>query len=159
MRQDGFTLIEMVIAMAIMALLLGIATLSFNSMVKNGVVDSQMKGLSADLMSVRSQAMYEKRGRTVMVSATGFSVYYSDAMATPLQIKVLPAPVNPAALQVDFDEWGGATLNNDSSITEGAICVQGTNGAGIDSIVISRSRIQMGKLKGAGCTSANIDVK
>lgn len=159
MRKDGFTLIELMVVIAIISVLVSIATLSFNRMSNNGNVESQMKIMFADLMSVRSQALYEKRGRSVMVTATQFSVYSSNTINNPVSSKTLKQPVTPVSLRVDFDAWGGITLNSDNTITDASVCVQQSNDAGVNSVVISRSRIQVGKLTGAGCASANIDIK
>ena len=160
MRQDGFTLIEMLIVIAIISVLLSIATLSFNSMTRKSAVEGQTKMISADLMGVRSQALYEKRGRTVVVTTAQFTVYSSIGVGTtPLLVKALQVPVSPASLRMDFDQWGGATLNSDSTVTDASICAGANTDAALDSVVISRSSIQTGKLNSAECASANIDVK
>jgi type IV fimbrial biogenesis protein FimT len=160
MREQGFTLIEMLIAIAVAGILLSMAALSFNSMTKNSAVDGQMKSLAADLMGVRSQALFEKRGRTVLITSAQFRVYSSNALSSPVQVKALKVPVQlPATLQVDFDSGGGTTLNADSTVGTAAVCADRASDAAVDSVVISRSRIQLGKLNTGACESANIDIK
>jgi len=160
MDQKGFTLLQMVITVAIIGILLSMATLQFGSMNKNTAIDSQTKTLSADLMAERSQAVYEKRRHAVVLSNTGFAVYSgSSVSASAIRSKSLVRPITPGSTQLVFDEWGGITINGDTSIMDIAICVQESNAAGVDSVVISRSRIQMGKNKTTGCSSVNIDIK
>jgi prepilin-type N-terminal cleavage/methylation domain-containing protein len=159
MRKNGFTLLELMAVIAITSALFAIATLSFTSMSRKGNVEGQMKAMFADLMSVRSQALYQKRGRSVVVTASQFSVYSSNVIVTPVSTKALKMPVTPSNLRVDFDHWGGITLNSDDSVPDASVCVQQSSDAAVDSIVISRTRIQVGKLTGTGCSSANIDIK
>jgi prepilin-type N-terminal cleavage/methylation domain-containing protein len=166
MKQKGFSLIELVVIMAIMSILLTIGTLNFKSWNDKAAVESQVNSLYSDLSSVRQKALYEKNGGySVRISAAGFSVYRpvvatGDTVTAPLirtSVKV-PITTDPGGLQIDFDQSGVATINGDQANLKAAVCIDPKgSGAVYDSLLLSRTRIQIGKLTTAGCSSDNIN--
>ena len=158
MKRNGFTLIELMVVVAIMGILLKIVTMVFSSRMSKDKVEGQVRVMYADLMNARSQALFQKKTRSVVISTSLFSGYSSQCVtATPVQTTYLKVPVTPATLQIDFDSHGGLTFNGDSTITSAAVCVQGSNTGYNDSIAATPTQIQVGKLTGTtGCTSANI---
>ena len=158
MRQNGFSLVELVVVIAILAILLSIATLQFNQYIKKSVIEGQVRTMYTDLMTVRSQALFEKRDRTVTVTATTFSVYSSNlATGTPVLQRVLKYNVTNSSMPytVKFNSRGVIDGVNAS------ICIEPSdNPAAIDSLVLFTTRIQMGKRNaGATCNSENITTK
>jgi prepilin-type N-terminal cleavage/methylation domain-containing protein len=164
MNRKGFSLIELMIAVAIIAILLSIGTITFSDWVKRNKVETQFKQMFADLMTARAQALYKKsstvnaRGRSVIITNSVFSLYSTtNTGVSPVQTITLKVPVTPANTRVDFDQSGVALLNSDESVTEAYVCVQSNNtNAVINSLIISKTRIQMGRLTGTGCSSANV---
>ncbi len=166
MKQEGFSLIELVVIMAIMATLLTIATINFKSWNDKAAVESQVNSLYSDLSNIRQKALYEKNGGySVRITATGFSVYRpvvltDDETTDPLSRMALKVPMttDPGDLQIDFDQTGVATINGIPANMKAAVCIDTKgSGAAYDSLLLSRTRIQIGKLTTAGCSSDNIN--
>ena len=78
MKRNGFSLIELVVVIAIMGTLIAIGALGYSSMTRKAGVEGQVKTMYADLMNARSQALYRKTCRYVTVTGTQFSVYTSS---------------------------------------------------------------------------------
>lgn len=70
-KQNGFTLAELMTAIAILGIILGIAVPSIQSFILNQRVRSASFDLNSDLLYARSEAT--KRNADVMISATGGS--------------------------------------------------------------------------------------
>lgn len=156
MRQNGFSLVELIVVIAILAILLSIVTLQFNQYTKKVAIEGQVRTMYTDLMTVRSQALFEKRDRTVTVTAATFSVYSSGlATGTPVLQRALKYSVNSTPYTVKFNSRGVIDGANAS------ICIEPNDNPGaIDSLVLSTTRIQMGKRNaGADCSAANIKTK
>ena len=160
MKQDGFSLTEMLVVLCISAILLSMATLKFSTWNTKNKIETQFRAMYADLMGIRSQSLFQKRGKSVRITATGFSVYSSIILTTssisPIRNKTLKAAVTtvPGNLQIDFDTMGFATFNNSTTSTA-YVCAQTmATKAFYNSLILARTRMQMGSLAGTGCTSA-----
>ena len=154
MRQNGFSFVELVTVIAIAGILMAIATLYFNQMTVKSGIEGEVKALYADLVAVRSQSLYQKRGRSVKLSAASFAIYSSnDVGVTPITTKPLRYPVTFSSAQIDFDTSGVITTG------QNAICVQQTNAAASDSIAVDTMQLQMGKRTGTGYTYGDISLK
>lgn len=157
MNERGFTLVELICTIAIMAILMTIATMQFRQYTIKANIEKQVRTLYADIMNARSDAVMKKVVRSFGVTATGFKVYATiDGTGAPLLQTTFTYPiVSDVSIVPYFDTRGVA--NNISTMT---ICVQPLgNPAAIDSIIVGQTMIQMGKWRGGDCTSANIDAK
>jgi prepilin-type N-terminal cleavage/methylation domain-containing protein len=158
MRNHGFTLVELMIVIAVMAILGTIATLSWNSMQKKAAIETQAKTMFGDLMDVRSQALYTKRKRSVVISGSLFKVYSSNlTTVSPVSQKALRYPVvwNSAGTTVTFDSSGLANGSQRSLCIDPDSDLTVVNEATVDSIVISAARINLGKRTGGDCDANN----
>lgn len=155
---DGFSLIELVLVIALIATLTGIGTYQFAQFTRKSAIEKQTKTLYSDLMELRSKAIFEKKSRGLKLTVTGYSIYSSATMTAsvnPVETKTLTAAItwnNSSDIILDTQGFVQATLSS--------ICTVDTNPANFDSLVVSTSRIRMGKLKGgASCATANIDAR
>lgn len=156
MKQDGFSLIELIVVIGISAVLMAIATLNFNQMMRKSAIESQVKMLYSELVSIRVQAKFQKQARRVGLNSNQVILYSPDLTKSPDVQKDLSYPI----------EWGGASeilfdtqgLTNLPATGNKSICIQGDNPATYDSIVVFKTRIQMGKKKDplGGCNRDNI---
>lgn len=88
MRKNGFTLVELMVVVAIMGTLLTIGTLAFNSMTRKSAIEAQTKEIYGDLMKARSEAIYQKSNRSAVVNGVQFSIFpTSDGSGTPMLLK------------------------------------------------------------------------
>ena len=157
MNRDGFTLTEILIVICLFAILLRLATIPFSNWNAKNKIETQFRTMYSDILGVRTQALYQKKSRTVTFTTTGYSIYSSsNTSVSPRKTITLKVPVTtvPNNLQINFDQMGAA-FNNATSTNY--ICVQSNSSkAVINSIILSATRIQLGSLSGSGCSSANI---
>lgn len=158
MKRNGFTLVELIVVMAIMTTLLTIGVLNFNTYMHKSNIESQTRMLYSDILKVRSQALFEKRDKVATFSSTVFLGYSSNlASGSPTVRRDFKSSVTATEGQVTFDSRGMAAFVDPVAV---AICVNEGSEAAVDSIVINPSRVLMGK-KNAGqtCTVNNITTR
>jgi len=164
MGRNGFTLLELLIVMAIGGILLTIAGVNWNNMQKKSAVETETKMIYADLMATRLDALYSKRARSVVLSSTQFSVYSSSLTSVnPQSRKTLRYPLKwkPASttLTLSFDSGGLYTAGADLPLcVDPANNLTVSNLGAVDSLVVSAARIKIGKRSG-DCDVSNIAEK
>lgn len=154
-QAGGFSLVELVVVVGIISILLSISTYLFSQHLRKSAIEKQIKTLYADMMELRSRSMFEKKSKGLRLATMGYSIYSSTTMTvTPAETKTLTSAIswnNPSA-DITFDTQGFINASLSS------VCTDGANSAYFDSLVVSASRIRIGKLKeGMACATANID--
>ena len=147
-------MVELLVVIALIGILLSIATFGFSQYSRKSQMTNQTKLLYGDLMEYRTKAMYEKKNWTFKISAAGYGIYSSsDITVAPVSTVVFKHPVDSNISKIEFDNHG-VTRNL------GTICIDSANEAAVDSVVISTTRVQIGKKKeGVSCAADNIDAR
>ena len=158
-NDDGFTIVELVVVVGIFTILLSIATMEFNKYSTKSAIESQTKAMYADLMTLRSDALFRKQRRAVKITSTSFSIYPSElATGTPLQTRTLAYPVV-------LGDLPDPLVFNSRGMIEGlvsgeGICIEPVGNLGaVDSILIETTRMHIGKRNGSDCDSEDIEAK
>ena len=161
MNNRGFSLMELMIVVAIIGILSAIVSYEFNKTLTKSDIESQTKQMYTDIMAVRLDALYSKHPRTVAITGTAFRVYSSSfATGSPTSQTTLkfPAVWDSGGSQVTFDARGLLISSADR-----AICIDPSsdlavaNPAAQDSIMVSTALISMGKRQSGGpCGTATI---
>lgn len=160
-KERGFTIVELVVVVSIMAILLTIGSLNFSEMQRKSKVEEQVRSIYSTLTDVRLQAMYTKTPRAVTVVGSTLCIYATDdTTAAPSSVVTLAFPmvIGPGAGAVVYDASG--VVNS----VERAICVEPGNVAenpgNTDSTIISAVRTYIGKRRSGGaCAPSSIDQK
>jgi prepilin-type N-terminal cleavage/methylation domain-containing protein len=158
----GFTLVELIVVISIIAIITSIATLSWNRMVIKNAIESQIKRVHADMMGIRLEALYSKRPRSVVINGNVFNIF-SSAVTTV-------SPISSRTFKYNFKPTGASTVTFDTSGmangTQNSFCVDPYNDftvaldAAVDSIVVSQARINLGKRdEGGSCVTGDIKQK
>jgi prepilin-type N-terminal cleavage/methylation domain-containing protein len=155
MRERGFSLVEMVLVIAIISILLAVGTLKFNDYAKRYRTESQTRMIYSLLQKARANAVYERRPTRVKLYANRFEIYSSlaDNGAAPIVSQPLSYPIvwNQNGNTVEFDSKGMTTVLR-------SICLDAGAGTGaVDSIVVHFVRTSIGKKdSGDGCNADSI---
>lgn len=159
MAQNGFTLVELMVTIAVIAILASLATVQFRKMATNASIEKELTAIYTDLMELRTRALYEKEPRAARLTATEFSIYPgADTDSPPIMTRSLAHAVTwsggGSSLTLRYDTFG---ISN----TAATLCVEpgGQNSSAVDSIIVSRTRIRMGKRKAACCVAESVALK
>ena len=162
----GFTLIEIIVVIAVFSILAAIGTLQTRTWIQKGAIESEIMLLYGELMAVRQSAMNFKRPRAVVIKRDSFQVYSSavtsvaavadNTLRYPLM--QVSSYVAAAGKGITFDEKGFTSNENSFCIVPEGDTTVVSSGA-YDSIVISGLRIRVGKRTGGDCKSGNIQLK
>lgn len=158
MQARGYSLVEMVIVIAVISILLAVGTIGFNAYARRYRAEAQTRMIYSELQKARGKAAFERRQLQVMMFADRLEVYSSLAGngAAPSASLSLSSPVVMSST-VKIIVFDGRGLTSDL----GSVCLADAGtGSAVDSVVIHKVRTSIGKKdKGDACNSDNITKK
>jgi type IV fimbrial biogenesis protein FimT len=166
MNSRGFSLIELIVVIALMAIMLTLATLEFGTWQRKSVVERYTKELFSDIQDARMRAAFTKVRQGVVFGAQQvvfrrFSSEY-DAAGTTVTTKNLPVSIttnfsaSPQLNKIKFDSRG---IDSDPIVK--VICFTTTVDAAYDALIITPALTSMGKVtnRGNACARTNVTQK
>jgi prepilin-type N-terminal cleavage/methylation domain-containing protein len=159
MNNKGFTLTELMVTVAIVGAMAVALGTSFTGSQASNRIESQTKGLYADLMSARARAMQRNRVYFVNITATDYQVIEDTDRDATLDAAPVDTPLFAVAKVFDDPVSSGAGIIQMN--TKGIITTPGIiqfdvtdSGASVpdyDCIELLQTRIKMGRSNGGGC--------
>jgi len=155
--RGGFTLVEIMIALAILGIVVVIAASNFQGMMEKYRVEGETKQMFADLMDARGRAMQRNRTFFVQITGNAYSTYEdtspapdgngilesTDAVAASATVR---HTINPGGLSnFRFNRNGIASAT-------GTIWFTSNAQPDYDCITVRETRIKMGQYNATGNT-------
>jgi prepilin-type N-terminal cleavage/methylation domain-containing protein len=159
-NNNGVTLIELMIAVSIIAILVVALGFEYRNWMGRYKVENQIKQMHTDFMNTRSRAMTMNRMHFATSAANAYTIYEDrnpapDGNGTLEIASDLRLPTYPKAVEYVINWTGpGNQINFDRRgmiAPAGSVHLTSTVDADYDCLTISQTRINMGKWDGANC--------
>lgn len=170
-KAAGFTLVELIVVIAISGILLSIVTLNFNSMNRKAKIEQIARELVADLNMARSESIFRGKRHSIVINSTAtgyaFRRYSSlDEGRTSTAPNPATATIPPYGIITtknlnfvlaqeagtpfgdpifEFDRNGFTTDLNTIRVNPV------DSGAAFDCVAVSASRTNIGRMEGGSC--------
>lgn len=152
MKQNGYTLLELLVIIAVVCILISIAAVSYTDWTIKFSIENQIKEMYSDIMSARIQAITRNRFHFVNIAALSYTIKDdtnengdNDIGDALLLYKRLSYPIVwNGSPEISFNPRGISSASETISISN-------TVKAAYDCIVISKTRINTGKMSRGKC--------
>jgi prepilin-type N-terminal cleavage/methylation domain-containing protein len=160
--ERGFTLVELVVAIAIIAIAATIGTISFSSWQTKYKVEAQTREIYNDLNVARTNAFQQKRDHEVVFQPSSYVMKSYSSESDPGK-----TVLNKTGLKFGLTRKNSGTnaLNGDISDYRIRYDTRGYDaegnftlvvnpydvGSAVNCIVISKSRVNLGRINGSTC--------
>jgi len=149
----GFSLIELIIVIAVIAIGSSIATMNFNQWMKKSNIEQETRELYSDLNEARLQSIYTKRRHSIVLKTTNNYVlkqYSSLNEATTAGTELQSKTTKNQMTKENGDAFDADTLVlfNTRGFTSNVntIRINPMNVAAFDCVIISEARTNLGKM-------------
>jgi prepilin-type N-terminal cleavage/methylation domain-containing protein len=159
MKEDGVTLIELIVVVSVIAVLVFALGFTFQTWMGGYNIESQVKQLHVDLMNARARAMQRNRCHFVVVTANNYQIFEDANENCVYDVgtdTALTAFTSPKTLTYTSNWIGRVTMDTrgivSNNVTPLDATIQfniGTNTPDYDCIVLFATRINMGKWNGS----------
>lgn len=163
MNKKGFTLVELIVVIAIMGVLITMAMFSYQTIQQRADVEQKVKRMYTDLMNTRIRAMQRGREHFVFMptGATTYSMYEDTFTApdgdgdpnTANDTLLSSQSVAPYTLVLQTADMSPVRFNSKGLVTSptGWVRIDSTAGGEYDCIEIGQIKRGMGKMNGTNC--------
>jgi type IV fimbrial biogenesis protein FimT len=158
--RGGFTLVEIMIALAIVGIVVMLATSTFQGMMEKYRVEGETKQMFADLMDARGRAMQRNRVFHVQITSNGYKTFEDtnpppdgDSDLTGSDTQVASEPVKHVIIPTGGLSDFRFNRNGIASAT-GTIHLTSTAQPDYDCITVQATRIKMGQYNATDNTCA-----
>jgi len=149
-KVKGITLIELLIAITIMAIILSLAVPSFIRWKQRYSIESDMRTLQSLLQEARIKAFSEKFSFDVIINGDTIC-YKCDTNDSECVSKYGTNCIKTSSLNYRYGTAVISISNRGIFTTQTTIYYPGSNTSAIDCIVISNLRVKVGKYNGSKC--------
>ena len=157
----GFSLTELITTIAILGILLAIATLNFSSWTRKSQIEKQTKELYSDFNTVRSESIFRKMRHSIIMNTDGSGYVmkrYSSA-DEPTSAGTTLSTINSQFLLKDKDNANFISGNRTFMFDIRGLASDwntirvnpSDSGAVFDCVVVDTGRTNLGRMVGGAC--------
>lgn len=167
MNRHAFSLVELIVVIALISVLLALATLNFGAWQRKSMVERYTKELYSDVQDARMRAAFTKIRQSVEFGGQQviFRKYSSEGdvagkidttKSLPLSFTRNTDWTNPTSNRIDFDARG---IMIDPIIK--IVCISTNEDAAYDALIITPALTSVGKVtnRGSACARTNVTQK
>jgi prepilin-type N-terminal cleavage/methylation domain-containing protein len=162
MKESGFTIVELITVIAIMAILIAISTMDFHKWSVKSNVEKETREMYADFCGLRTRAMYTGKRHRISLYPKGYT-FRSYTTSEPLTAGTV---VESKGLPYEITMEDGSSVSGQPPIdfdTRGFITSWGARSAlrinapasdaALNCLVISTGQTNIGKMKNDKCVA------